>query len=178
MGEVVYNETIEEWRDVPGYEGRYLVSNQGAVKSIVKYNEGHILKPGHQSCGYLQVILTDDNKKKKSKYVHCVVWEAFRGKIPESFEINHLNEDKTDNRLCNLELVDRKTNCNWGTRNQRISSGNSKWIIKLSKNNEILHFYPSLIRASRDTGINISCICECCNGKQDTAGGFVWKYAE
>lgn len=53
----------------------------------------------------------------------------------------------------------------------------SKWVIKLSINNEILHFYPSLSEAERETGVNYKCIGYCCKGKQKTAGGYIWKYA-
>lgn len=53
----------------------------------------------------------------------------------------------------------------------------SKWVIKLSLDNEILHFYPSMSEAERETGVNYKCIGYCCNGKQKTAGGFKWVYA-
>lgn len=54
----------------------------------------------------------------------------------------------------------------------------SKWVIKLSLNNEILHFYPSISQAERETGINHANISTCCRGERKSAGGFTWKYAE
>jgi hypothetical protein len=53
----------------------------------------------------------------------------------------------------------------------------SKWVIKLSPKNEILHFYPSLSEAARDTGVKVQNISKCCKEAGRTAGGYIWKYA-
>lgn len=74
-------------------------------------------------------------------------------------------------------------NNNWGTRNEKSRKAQlnrpdcSKWVIKLNEKNEILHFYPSLSQASRETGIHITTISKCCRGLIKNAGGFKWKYA-
>lgn len=61
---------------------------------------------------------------------------------------------------------------------EKISKAKSKCVIKLSRNNEILHFYSSAREAEKETGVDASNICLCCKNKQKTAGGFLWKYAE
>jgi hypothetical protein len=171
MGEVVYNETIEVWKDIPGFEGKYQVSNQGRVKSL-RYrgsSQEQILKQRLTVYGYYDVGL-----EKKRYRVHRLVWEAFNGPIPEGMQINHIDEVKTNNALTNLSLMTPKENSNWGTRNERIA----KWVIKLSKNNEILHFYPSISQAAKETGAKIQNISACCKGKLKSTGGYTWKFAE
>ena len=174
----------EVWKDVPGYEGLYQVSDLGRVKSLNYRRTGkeQILKPAKDKNGYLQVHLCNDGED-KVLLVHRLVWIAFNGPIPEGYEVNHINENKQDNRLENLNLLSHKANTNWGTRNERarekLTNGKcSKWVIKLSLNNEILHFYPSTMQVERELGYSQGHISKCCNGKRKTAYGFVWKYAE
>lgn len=94
----------EEWRDIDGYDGVYQVSDIGRVRSK-KYGRWKVLKPRKNRKGYFQVILyRNGNKDREQPYVHRLVANAF---IPNSDEnktqINHKNEDKTDNRVENLE---------------------------------------------------------------------------
>lgn len=174
----------EVWKPIPEYDGVYWVSDFGRVKSLGndKSRKEKILRSGKDRGGYSQVALYKDGKAKKF-LVHRLVWESFNGPIPKGYEINHINEEKTDCRLENLNLMTRKENNNWGTRNRRISEKmtngkRSKWVIKLSLNNEILHFYPSTAQVERELGYDQGYISNCCNGKYKTAYGFVWKYAE
>jgi len=78
----------------------YSVNSKGEVFN----DDGYQLNPYTQSDGYKQIKMYD-NGCTTSKYVHRMVWEEFIGPIPENMQINHINEDKTDNRLENLELV-------------------------------------------------------------------------
>ena len=91
----------EIWMPIFGCEG-YEVSKIGSVRSLDYLHTGKakILKPQKTHNGYLQVYLYKDGKLKGFK-VHRLVWEAFNGPIPEGMQVNHLNEDKTDNRLEN-----------------------------------------------------------------------------
>lgn len=181
----------EIWKDIPGYEGLYQVSNLGRIKSLDrKYKcknglertiKGKIMSPGY-NYHYLQVRL-NKNFEKKMFMVHRLMWETFNGSIPEDMEVNHIDENKTNNCLENLNLLSHKDNINWGTHNERVSetmtNGKlSKQVIQLSKNNEILHFYPSVCQAARETGIGQAHISLCCLGKQGKAGGYIWKFAE
>jgi len=89
----------EIWKDVPGYEGLYQVSNLGRVKSL-KFGKERILKPGWNNSGYLFVVLCINGKNKISS-VHRLVMLSF---VRESgLHVNHKNGIKTDNRLKNLE---------------------------------------------------------------------------
>lgn len=78
----------------------YFVTKDGEV-----YNaKGYKMNPYTQSDGYKQIKMYVDGCTEQ-KYVHRMVWEEFNGPIPQNMQINHINEDKTDNRLENLEMV-------------------------------------------------------------------------
>ena len=105
------------------------------------------------------------------------------GEYFEGAEIDHIDTDTLNNTATNLRWVDRKGQMgNPLTKKHRGDALKnrkdiSKWVIKLSKNNEILHFYPSTMQAERETGVYSNGISMCCCGKRKTAGGYIWKYA-
>ena len=172
----------ENWRDIKDYEGLYQVSDQGRVRSLGNgktHKTSRILKPttAGSSRKYLRVTLYK-NGVSRSYSVYRLEWEAFNGPIPEGMQINHKDENPFNCNLDNLMVCTQKENNTWGTRLDRVSDTLGKWVIQLSKDNEILHFYPSASKAGKATNINRSDISSCCRGAIKTAGGFVWKYAE
>lgn len=110
--------TEEVWKDIPGYEGLYQVSNLGRVKSL-RFNKEKILKQSFIK-GYYDIKLAK-NKVGKRFSIHRLVYMTFKGPIPEGLQVNHINEIKSDNRPENLNLLTPKENTNWGTRNERAS---------------------------------------------------------
>ena len=130
---------IEEWRDIKGYEKLYQVSNLGRVKSLPKFHrtskfyssigymsKEKILKPLKQSCNYLQVDLCDINGKRRKKYIHKLVAEAFIPNPNNYKYVNHKDEKKTNNKIDNLEWCSFDYNLNYGTRNARIKISHLK----------------------------------------------------
>lgn len=89
--------TEERWLPVVGYEGAYEVSDLGRVRSFVHKNV-RILRPGIASNGYPSVAL-----KGRTHFIHHLVLAAFRGPRPEGLCARHLNGDRRDGRLLNLE---------------------------------------------------------------------------
>ena len=176
------NNIQETWKDIPGYEGLYKVSNTGKVKSM-NYRHSdvpRILATLDNGYGYRRVRLYNVNKKYKYYSVHRLVWEAFMGSIPEGLQINHLNENKADNRLENLSLCTQKENTNYGTRNKRASEKNCKRIQMLDKNNNILKTFNSLKEAAQFLNKNkttaSSGISKCLHGRKKSAYGYKWKF--
>lgn len=95
----------EKFVKVKGYEG-YEVSNTGKIKSL---KTNRLLTPQKNNCGYLYILLTDSNKKVRINLIHRLVFDSFIG-IDDGLEINHLDEDKENNRLDNLELITHEEN--------------------------------------------------------------------
>ena len=134
----------EIWKDIEGYEGLYQVSSFGRVKRVTT---GRILKGSKDKDGYLVVGLYKNNTK-STKKIHRLVAQAFIPNHEHKPEINHIDEDKTNNKVSNLEWITRKENLNHGTRNERagkaISKSNSIAIIATNlKTIESTEFYGS-----------------------------------
>ena len=173
------NENEEVWKDIFGYEGLYQVSDCGIVKSL-KFGKERILKPGTDGNGYLFVYLYKNRKKKMCK-VHRLVCQTFLPNPNNLPQVNHKDEDKTNNKVDNLEWCDRKYNNNYGTRIQRINEKNtngkcSKPVIQFTKDGKIVKEWKSTRDVERNLGYGHSSISVCCLGKQKTSYGFIWKY--
>ena len=124
----------EIWKDISGYEGLYQISNLGNVKSLNYSRTGkeRILKPGTDKDGYLLVTLYKNRNKRPFK-IHRLVAKAFIPNPDNKSDVNHKDENKTNNCVDNLEWMTRMENNNFGTRNERISKSvlqfTKKWRI-------------------------------------------------
>lgn len=122
----------EIWKDIYGYENLYQISNLGRVKSLFGWN-GHkyvkrekILKLNKTADGYSKVSLFD-NTKRKQLYIHRLILSVFYPVINmNELQVNHIDENKNNNNIENLEWVTSEQNVNHGTRNQRASLSMSK----------------------------------------------------
>ena len=177
----------EEWRDVAGYEDLYQVSSEGRVKSLERklphwrggeqIKKERILKPDVSQDGYLRVGLYAGGKRKRFR-VHRLVCEAFHENPENKPEVNHINEDKTDNRAVNLEWCTAKENCNHGSRNERVAKAQSKPVGQYTLDGELVKIWPSATEVQRQTGFAQGNIWQAANGKSKQAYGFRWKYIE
>lgn len=121
---------IETWKAVRGYEGLYEVSDLGRIRSLGRTcnakngsrqkKRSRILVQEVTVHGYCRVRLYNSDGESKHFAVHRIVMNAFVG--ASELQINHKNEIKTDNRLVNLEYCTAMDNCNYGSRNARISN--------------------------------------------------------
>ena len=174
----------EEWRDVAGYEGLYQVSSEGHVKSLERKDclgrtvKERILKPRTNRYGYLFVDLCNGSGKPKAFTVHRLVCQAFHENLDNKPQVNHLNEDKKDNRACNLEWCTCKENNNHGARTAKMAKAQSKQVGQFTREGKLIKIWPSLSEVKRQLGFSQSHISEAARGKLKISYGFIWKYVE
>ena len=164
----------EEWRDIKGYEGLYQVSNLGRVRSL--NCRGHkgcigILTPRLDGKGYEMVALYKEGKARNTK-VHRLVAQAFIPNPNNYPQVNHKDENKTNNDVKNLEWCTNEYNHNYGTRNERVAKSLSKKVICITTG----EIFNSMREACRKYNISSGSMTECCQGKRKTAGGYKWEY--
>ena len=143
----------------------YAVSNLGNVMNI---KTGRILKPGFSTDGYLLVVLSK-NGERKTYRVHRLVASAF---IPNPFnypQVNHKDEDKTNNCVNNLE---------WCTAQYNSEYSLAKQVGQYDLKGNLIKTWKSAYEIERCLGFNRSSISDCCRGREycNTAYGYIWRY--
>ena len=111
----------EVWRDVDGFEGHYQVSDHGRVRSIKKGIL--VLKGEYQHNGYKRVCLWKDGRQYR-KLIHRLVAIAFLQNPNDYSDVNHLDEDKKNNHVTNLQWCTHLYNMNFGSVREKISCSN------------------------------------------------------
>lgn len=190
----------EIWKDIPNYEGLYQVSNLGRVKSLerivktINNKEFHyrerILKLSDYK-GYKKAHLCKECKE-NIFFVHNLVTEVFLNKndfksmpnenktlvILSDLQINHKDENPSNNRVSNLEYCTRLYNCNYGTRKERISLNNKqqKAVRQYDLEDNFIKEWANGFIAEKE--LKIRHINEVCLKKRKTAGGYKWKFKE
>lgn len=161
----------EVWKDVPGYEGLYKISNMGQVFSL---RSNRCLSQHPVKGGYLLVKLPPG--KKRLWLVHRLVAMTFIPNPDNLPEVNHKDENATNNHVENLEWCTRKYNAHYGTALQRMAATNSK-PVKQIKDGEVVRIYESIKAAGEACGFDRGNISKCCTGKSHTYKGYEWQFA-
>ena len=167
----------EIWKDIKNYEGLYIVSNLGNIKSFVRYKDGKILKPQKNKKGYLQILLYK-NGKPSTKKVHRLVAETFLDNFYDKPQVNHIDGNKENNNVANLEMVTNSENQIHAYKNNLEKPKFKRKIKQYDKMGNYIQTYEYAINAKNKTGIDESSIIKCCRGKRKTAGNYIWKYAD
>lgn len=157
-------------KDIKGYEKLYAVTEDGQVYS---YSSQKFISQHNFRNGYLYVDLYKNGKKKKFR-VHRLVADAYVPNPSNLPQVNHINENKSDNVVSNLEWVSCKENINYGDANTRRSKTMSVPIYC----KELHRIFPSATVASQELGISRTNISLCLNKRRNTCGGYHWSYCK
>ena len=175
----------EIWKDIEGYEGSYKVSNMGRVRSIPHETPygirgiDHILPQYGNGHGYMAVVLWKRNKSKRC-YVHRLVASAFIPNPDNYPQVNHKNEDKSNNNVSNLEWCTCNYNNNYNNLRERVrqiyrSNGNCRAIDLYTKDGKFLKTYESASDVIKD-GFVRRAVYNVCTHKNRTHNGFVFCF--
>ncbi len=188
----------EIWKDIPGYEGLYQVSSFGRVKSLSR--EAAVQSKSHRSVpskilslnmnrgGYPSVCLCRENKK-TTYLLHRLVAQAFIANPKGKRTVNHINGNKSDNRVSNLEwntyseniahafkVLGRQPTRPWLGKGGKGYHANKK-IHQLSIDGKFIREFDSITEAAESINLSLSAMSRVLTGKHKTAGGFMWAYS-
>lgn len=185
----------EEWRDIKGYEGIYQISDCGRVKSLgrmvhmhngFRYTKERFLRVKKKKSGYLFYCLYPGDRTVKYEHAHRLVAQAFIPNPLHKRDVNHIDGNKLNNCVDNLEWVTRSENQIHAynvlkrTREHPIGWDNklAKHIVQLNLDGTFVKKWASSCDFQRQTGKTEANVRRCLIGKQKTAYGFRWVYLE
>lgn len=157
------------WKTVPDYPA-YEASNEGEIRNK---KTGRILKKQNDIHGYYSLTLRKDNKQYPVR-VHRAIASSFYPDSDKSLDVNHIDGDKHNNNIENLEFCTRKENVNHAFRTG-LRKPRSMIPVEVIETGEI---YPSIRECARKGGYDHSAICKCLSGKQDNYRGYHFKRKE
>lgn len=182
---------VEVWKDIPGYEGLYQVSDLGRIKSLERFVNGKsgvrkvsekIVSVAVKNNGYLQVKL---HRKGERKFfgVHRLVAMVFVENFNNLPQVNHIDGNKKNNRADNLEWCTPSENQKHAVINglhgarKQINKKNSKPVFQYDGDMNLIRRYPSISEAERQTGIPEGNISQSIRFGWKS-GGYIWKKAK
>lgn len=182
----------ETWKDIPGFEGSYQISDHGRLKSFKELKEGRILSTINNRGGYISVVLCRNNKAERSTRIHRLVAENFLSNPENLPEVNHIDGNKQNNHITNLEWVTRKQNMAHAVlANPNIIDGMKKYnqrvrptpLIQLTLDGIYVAMFMNGAAAEKATGVCARNILQVATGaeykpgkKRIQAGGFNWLH--
>lgn len=194
----------EMWRDIEGYEGYYQVSDKGNIRSMDRYVKGknnsrcfhkgadRKLQVSHK--GYFNIILQKEGKKKQYQ-VHRLVAQAFIPNLENKPQVNHIDCNKQNNGVSNLEWATQQENMDHAKENNlfgetskaqrkafmenivKAQESRKKAVRQYDLNGVFIKEYHSIAKAAKKTGTNGAKISMCCRGQRNKTNNFNWEYS-
>ena len=189
---IIENLEKEIWKDIKGYEGLYQVSNCGRVKALTKFNNYYnsiynelktrirkerIITFRKTNNNYLQVQLWK-NSKRKNCLVHRLVAQSFIPNPENKPQVNHIDGNKQNNNVENLEWATRNENMKHAFKTGLNKPNQYKKVIQYNLDGTLIKVWDCITDFLRANNYNLksSAISNCCNGKTKIAYGYKWKY--
>lgn len=181
----------EVWKDIIHYEGMYQVSNLGRVRAVDRIVDsapevgsriayGHILSITMNERGYMKVTLYKHNKGKQ-EYIHRLVAMAFIPNPENLPQVNHKDENKSNNEVSNLEWCSCSYNNNYGSKRKRqgetyLNNGTNCYrVAKLDESGEVVETYRSMREAERKNNLTNGVLSSYFKRGFSECGGCSWK---
>lgn len=167
------------------YEGLYQISSFGRVKSIdrivgcgngFKLLKGKVLKPDYIESNRKRIRLRKNGKNKNHPVARIVALSFLKNELNLS-DVNHKDEDPSNDYVGNLEWCTHKYNMNYGTRTERQRKHVCRAVIQYDKNGNIIKEWESAI-STNEFGFSSRNISACCKFKRKTHKKFIWRYAD
>lgn len=175
----------EIWKDIKGYEGKYQISSFGNIKSLNFNHTGKekllVKKVNHK--GYEYVTLYNNGKQFYPR-IHRIVAETFIQNLDNLPQVNHIDGNKCNNNVENLEWCTNLENMRHAIQNNLVRNKGkynkrSKRVAQINEKNEIVNIFDSLGEASRYLNIGYKVtgrLSMVCNNKINMAYGYKWKF--
>lgn len=186
---------MEKWKDIIGFEGFYQISENGNVRSLDRFDsirdlKGQSIKPNLKRNGYLQVGLRREGKRKWES-IHRLVAIHFIDNPENKPQVNHIDGNKQNNNIYNLEWATSQENLlhahanglikmpkgeehfNYGVFGEKSKS--AKKVVRLNRKTGETKSYEAIILAKYD-GFDVTSISKCCNKKVKTHKGYEWYF--
>jgi hypothetical protein len=182
---------VEIWKDIVGYEGLYQVSNFGYVKSLerkVPFYSGYqkrILKKRIKErilkttiCNDYKSVSLLKNGVQKTYFVHRLVAQAFISNPENKPQVNHIDGNKSNNCVENLEWCTSQENNIHAWENELNKPHNERKINQYDMNGNFIKTWKSITEYLKENNkkIKSSSITNCCKGRYKSAYGYIWKY--
>jgi hypothetical protein len=154
--------TNVEWKPLKGFENTYEISSNGVIKNINTKR----LSYGAKRNGYIRFSLNG------SKYsAHRLVWETFKGEIPEDYVIDHIDGNRSNNDLSNLRCITNSENMINAQKNGH--KGQHK-VAQYDKNHNLIKEWSSFTTAAKEYGVTYAAISSAAK-RHGMSCGFYWE---
>lgn len=161
--------TNETWKSIKGYDN-YEISTLGRVR-----NKEKVLKAYKTDNGYFHIFLSK-NGKQKQFLIHRLVADTFLKNPNNLKEVNHIDGNKGNNKIDNLEWCTRKQNVHHFFNSNQRNCTKPKSVVQYDLQGNKINVFKSIREASKKVNIDAHYIIYCCKGIKKTALNYIWKY--
>lgn len=168
----------EIWKDIKGYEGLYMISSYGRVKSLNYHGAGaeKVLKAINDSTGHLCINITKNGKQKQFE-IHRLVAQHFIPNSENKQIVHHIDHNPYNNKVDNLMWCTPPEHASCHPERYKVAGKKPKLTNQYTLSGDFVKQWMSVADAARTLNYDRSYLINCCNGKHKSAYGYIWRYA-